>query len=259
MDVYCGIDWAEDHHDIALVNQDGQLLARRRISDDAAGLAELPALLAEHGDTPEDQIPVAIETPRGLLVACLRATGRPVYPVNPMAVARYRDRHSVSGRKSDHGDAVVLANVLRTDQDMHRPLPCDTELAQAIAVLARAQQDAVWDRTQAHNKLRSVLREFYPAILAAFVDKRDGIMRPEARAVMTAAPTPAAAARLTKTQLVALLKRAGRKRGIEAEAARLRVVLRAGYLHQPQLVEDAYGRQTLALLRLLDAACTNAD
>src|SRR5439155_1449718 len=116
-----------------------------------------------------------------------------------------------------------------------------------------------WDRTQAHNKLRSVLREFYPAILAAFVDKRDGIMRPEARAVMTAAPTPAAAARLTKTQLVALLKRAGRKRGIEAEAARLRVVLRAGYLHQPQLVEDAYGRQTLALLRLLDAACTNAD
>src|SRR5437764_15407779 len=121
MDVYCGIDWAEDHHDIALVNQDGQLLGRRRISDDAAGLAELLDLLAEHGDTPEDQIPVAIETPRGLLVACLRATGRPVYPVNPMAVARYRDRHSVSGRKSDHGDAVVLANVLRTDQDMHRP------------------------------------------------------------------------------------------------------------------------------------------
>ena len=126
-------------------------------------------------------------------------------------------------------------------------------------MLARAQQDAVWDRTQAHNKLRSVLREFYPAILAAFVDKRDGIVRPEARAIMTTAPTPAAAARLTKTQLVALLKRVGRKRGIEAEAARLRVVLRAGYLHQPQLVEDAYGRQTLALLRLLDAACANAD
>src|SRR5207253_1136397 len=117
-------------------------------------------------------------------------------------------------------DAAVLAHVLRTDVDAHRPLPGDTELAQAIAVLARAQQDAVWDRTQAHNKLRSVLREFYPAILAAFVDKRDGIMRPEGRAIMTAAPTPTAAARLTKTQLLALLKRAGRKRGIEAEAAR---------------------------------------
>jgi transposase len=202
---------------------------------------------------------VAIETSRGLLVACLRATGRKVYAINPMAVSRYRDRHSVARKKSDAGDALVLANILRTDLPSHRPLPADSELAQAIAVLARAQQDAVWDRTQAHNKLRSVLREFYPAILAAFVDKRDGIMRPEARTILAAAPTPAAAAKLTKTQLMALLKRAGRKRGIQAEAARLQVVLRAGYLHQPRLVEDAYGRQTLALLRMLDAACTNAD
>ena len=143
MEIYCGIDWAEDHHDIAVVDRDGKLLARRRISDDAAGLVTLLALVAEHGDTAGDPVPVAIETPRGLLVACLRAAGRPVYPVNPMAVARYRDRHSVSGKKSDHGDAVVLANVLRTDMDMHRPLPADSELAQAIAVLARAQQDAV--------------------------------------------------------------------------------------------------------------------
>ena len=153
MEVYCGIDWAEDHHDIALVDRDGKLLARRRISDDAAGLAQLLELLAEHGDTPDDPIPVAIETPRGLLTACLRATGRQVYPINPMAVARYRDRHTVSGGKSDHGDSVVLANVLRTDLHAHRPLPADSELAQAIAVLARAQQDAVWDRTTAHNKL----------------------------------------------------------------------------------------------------------
>jgi hypothetical protein len=96
MDVFCGIDWAEDHHDITLADRDGKLLARCRISDDAGGLAELLGLLAEHGDTPDDRVPVAIETPRGLLVACLRAAGRPVYPVNPMAVARYRDRHSVS-------------------------------------------------------------------------------------------------------------------------------------------------------------------
>ena len=167
MDVFCGIDWAEDHHDIAVVDRDAKLLARRRISDDAAGLAGLLALLAEHGDTPGDLIPVAIETPRGLLVACLRATGRKIYPINPMAVARYRDRHSIAGRKSDHGDAVVLAGVLRTDMDMHRPLPADSELAQAIAVLARAQQDAVWDRTQAHNRLRSHLREYYPGVLSA--------------------------------------------------------------------------------------------
>src|SRR5260370_9719404 len=168
MEVFCGIDWAEDHHDIAVVGRDGQLPARRRIGDDAAGLGQLLALLAENGDTAGDPVPVAIETPRGLLTACLRATGRKVYPINPMAVARYRDRHSVAGRKSDHGDAVVLANVLRTDLHAHRPLPADTELAQAIAVLARAQQDAVWARTAAHNRLRSHLREYYPGFLAAF-------------------------------------------------------------------------------------------
>src|SRR5271169_4478141 len=219
MDVFCGIDWAEDHHDIALADRDGRLLARRRISDDAAGLGSLLALLAEHGDTAEDPVPVAIETPRGLLVACLRATGRKVYPINPLAVARYRDRHSIAGRKSDHGDSFVLANVLRTDMHAHRPLPADTELAQAIAVLARAQQDAVWDRTTAHNRLRSCLREYYPGFMAAFADARGGILRPEARAILAAAPAPADAARLTLAQLRSLLKKAGRSRGIDTEAA----------------------------------------
>ena len=259
MDVFCGIDWAEDHHDIAVVNRDGQLLARLRISDGAAGLAALLELLAEHGDSAEDRIPVAIETPRGLLVACLRATGRQVYPVNPMAVARYRDRHSIAGRKSDHGDAVVLANVLRTDAHAHRPLPADTELAQAIAVLARAQQDAVWDRTTAHNKLRSHLREYFPGFLTACHGTRGGITRPEARAILAAAPTPADAAKLTVTQLRAILAKAGRSRGLDAEAARLHEAFRAPQMRQLPLVEQAMGRQALALLRQLDAACTSAD
>jgi transposase len=259
LDVFCGIDWAEDHHDIALAGRDGGLLARARISDDAAGLARLLELLAAHGDSAEDPVPVAIETPRGLLTACLRATGRKVYPVNPMAVARYRDRHSAAGRKSDHGDAVVLANILRTDLHAHRPLPDDSELAQAIAVLARAQQDAVWDRTQAHNRLRSHLREYYPGFLAAFAGAKGGIMRPEARVILAAAPTPADAAKLTLAQLRSLLKRAGRSRGIDSEAQRLRDAFRAEQMRQPPLVEDAMGRQSLALLHRLDAACASAD
>jgi transposase len=259
MEVFCGIDWAEDHHDIALVDRGGTLLARRRISDDAAGLTQLMDLLAGHGDSADDPVSVAIETPRGLLVACLRATGRKVYPINPMAVSRYRDRHSVAGRKSDHGDSVVLANVLRTDAHAHRPLPADSELAQAIAVLARAQQDAVWARTQAHNKLRSHLREYYPAFLAAFADTRGGLTRPEARTILAAAPTPAGAATLTLTQLRALLKKAGRQRGIDAEAARLREVFRAPQMRQLPLVEQAMGRQALALLGQLGAACAAAD
>jgi transposase len=259
LNVSCGIDWAEDHHDVALVDAGGALVAKRRITDDAAGFELLLQLFADVGDSAEDPIPVAIETNRGLLVACLRATGRTVYAINPKAVDRYRDRHSVARKKSDAGDALVLAHILRTDQAAHRPLPADSELAQAIAVLARAQQDAVWERTCAHNKLRSLLREYYPAILAAFASKRAGILRPEARAILAAAPTPRAAAQLTTAQLRKLLGQAGRQRGITAEATRLQTVLRAEYLHHPPLVEDAFGKQALALLRQLNVACTNAD
>lgn len=259
MNVFCGVDWAEDHHDVALVDADGQLIAKRRINDDAAGFAELLGLFSDAGDTGEQPIPVAIETGRGLLVACLRATGRPVYAINPMAVSRYRDRHSAARKKSDAGDAFVLANILRTDLASHRCLPADSELAQAIAVLARAQQDAIWERTCAHNKLRSLLREYYPGILAAFADKRDGLLRAEARAVLTAALTPRAAAKLTKTQLRATLIRAGRQRSVDTEAARIQAILRRDYLHQLPLVEDAYARPALALLRQLDTACANAE
>jgi transposase len=259
LEVFCGIDWAEAHHDVALINGEGTLIAKRRISDDAAGFAALIMLLADAGDSAEDPIPVAIETSRGLLVACLRATGRKVYAINPLAVSRYRDRYSVARKKSDAGDALVLANILRTDLAAHRPLPADSELAQAIAVLARAHQDAVWERTCAHNKLRSLLREYYPALLNAFTDQRGGLLRPEARALLAAAPTPRAAAQLTITQLATLLRHAGRHRGIDTEAARLQQILHTEHLHQLPLVEDAFGRQALALLRALNTAATNAE
>ncbi|MFF4476390.1 IS110 family transposase [Streptomyces sp. NPDC001520] len=257
--VFCGIDWAEDHHDVALVDEAGTLLAKRRISDDADGYRLLLDLLAEYGDTSEAPIPVAIETSRGLLVAVLRAGRRPIYAINPLAAARYRDRHGVSRKKSDPGDALVLANILRTDMHAHRPLPADSDHARAIAVLARAQQDAVWNRQQLVNQVRSLLREYYPAALDAFLGKQHGLARAEARAVLATAPTPARAARLNLTQLRSALKRAGRQRGIDAEAERLRSVFRTEHARQPKAVEDAFGIQLLALIKQLDAACVAAD
>ncbi|GAU71666.1 IS110 family transposase [Streptomyces sp. NPDC001339] len=257
--IYCGIDWAERTHDVALVDDSGQLVAKRHITDDAAGYRILLDLLAEYGDTEENPIPVAIETSRGLLVAVLRTGKRKVFAINPMAAARYRDRHSVSRKKSDPGDALVLANILRTDMHAHRSLPNDSDLARAVAVLARAQQDSTWNRQQISNQLRSLLREYYPAALTAFEPWKNGLCRSEAREILKAAPTPTRAARLTHTQFQAALKRAGRKRGIVTEAERLREVFRAGWAHQPPLVEDALGKQMLALLVQLDAACTAAD
>jgi len=255
----CGIDWAEDHHDVAVVDSEARLLGKLRISDDAAGFQDLLRLLAEHGDSPDDPIPVAIETSRGLLVACLRASGRSAYAINPLAVARYRDRHVVSRKKSDHQDAVVLANILRTDAALHRPLPGDSDLVKAIAVLARAQQEAVWDRTRAHNRLRSHLRDYYPAILEAFVGKRERLLAREARAILAIAPTPGEAAQLSRARLRSAVTRAGRQRRIAAEADRLLEVFRRTWLRQPAVVEKAMGRQTLALLAQLDAACQACD
>ena len=253
MEIFCGIDWAERHHDIAVVDQTGRLLGRRRISDDLAGFSDLTALLVEHAGEQGEQVtgvPVAIETDRGLLVAALRAVGHPVYAINPKAVDRYRDRHAVSGAKSDPADALVLAHLLRTDRHAHRPLPADTEQAQVVRVLARAHQDAIWARRQDANRLRSLLREFFPAALTAFPD----LTTRTALTVLAAAPTPAAAAALTRANLTGLLHAAGRGTR-PADAARLADIFAAAdQLRQSTEVETAMGAAARAIVRTLAAA-----
>ena len=259
MTVYCGIDWAEAHHDLALVDENGLVLAKRRIGDDLTGFNELLRLLAEHGDCAEDQIPIAIETSRGLFVACLIATGRDVVEINPMAAARYRERTAVTRTKSDGADALMLANVLRTDRHAHRPLPNDTELVRAVAVLARAGQDAVWQRQQAANQLRSLLREYFPAALVAFQVKHIGLASPEARTVLAAASTPAAAAKLSKPRLRSLLIKAGRRRNLDTWVDRLHGIFRTDALRHPSQVEDAFGAAASAIVKRLDAAVCAAQ
>ena len=133
----CGIDWSEDQHDVAIVDDQARVVARTRIPDNVAGFSQLVELLAEHGEGGSASIEIAIETDKGLLVAALVGAGLTVFAINPRAVARYRERHGQAGGKSDHADAVVLANILRTDRHVHRPLRADTELAQAIKATAR--------------------------------------------------------------------------------------------------------------------------
>jgi len=258
--LFCGIDWATEHHDVAVIDDDGHVVARGRVSNDAPGFAALLTLLAQAGDSAADPIPVGIETDRGLWVAALRETGRTIYPINPLAASRYRARYGVSGAKSDATDAVLLANIVRTDPGAHRPLPADTELAQAIRVLARAQQDAVWARQQIGNQIRDLLKDFYPAALTAFADLPEGrLARRDARTVLAAAPTPAQAAKLTPARLRRLLIKAGRKRYLDRDIARLCEVFTDTYLHQPPVVENAMGIHLAALLGQFEAACTAAD
>jgi transposase len=186
-----GIDWAEDHHDVTVMDDQGQLLARQRIPEGLDGVTRLHALLADHATTP-DQVLIGIETDRGLLVGALLAAGYQVFAINPKAVDRYRERHAQAGAKSDGGDAKVLADLVRTDRHNHRRVAGDSDLAEAVKILARAHHNLIWTRQRLCNQLRSALREYYPAALAAF---GADLAHPDALAVLTAAPTPTARAR----------------------------------------------------------------
>jgi transposase len=254
MKIWCGIDWAEHHHDIAVVDEAGTLLVKRRIGDDLDGFGQLIGVLTDLAGAQHLEVPVAMETANGLLAASLLDAGYSLFAINPLAVSRYRDRYSPSRAKSDAADAYVLANILRTDPAAHRPVPADSEQAKAIRVLARAQQDAVWERQQAQAKLRSLLREYYPAFLAAFPDLADR----DARAALAIAPSPAAAARLRRPSLRAALARNGRQRNLDHQVERILTELRVEHMRQPARVEAAMSAQALAHLRSLDAAVANA-
>jgi transposase len=135
--LFIGNDWAETHHDIELVNEDGKWLARRRLPEGVDGLTALHALIADHldEDAEPDQVVVGIETDRGPWVQALIAAGYTVYAVNPRQVARYRQRHGTSGAKSDPGDAHVLAELVRLDRAHHRPVAGDSALAEHVSLV----------------------------------------------------------------------------------------------------------------------------
>jgi transposase len=245
--IFVGDDWAEAHHEVAIVDEQGRRLATRRLAEGLVGMAQLHALLAEHADEPGEVV-IGIETDRGLWVGALAEAGYQVYAINPFAVSRYRDRHAVSGAKSDPGDALVLADLVRTDRHQHRPLAADSELAEAVKLLARAHQSLIWTRQREQNRLRSTLREYYPAALEAFADR---LAEREALAVLARAPTPEQGRTLSRSALQATLRRAGRRRNLEARAADIQTALRGPQLAAAPRLERAFAASVSASVAVL--------
>lgn len=251
--INCGIDWAEAHHDVALVDENGTTVARARVSANAAGFSELLALIAEYGGSWEST-PVAIETEKNLFVVALAAAGFSVYPINPRAVARYRERYAQAGGKSDPGDAAVLAHVLRTDRHLHRRLPQISGQALAVKALARQHQEAIWAWHQTLSRLRSVLLEFYPQAAKAFPN----LKHHAATAMLAAAPSPAAAARLTRRKVVTVLHQCGR-RNDPALVDQILTTLKAPALRQPEPVEAALAVTVAGLVTIMVAMRDSVD
>ncbi len=244
--IFVGDDWAEDHHDVYLMDEAGTRLASRRLPEGMTGIRGLHELIAAHCQDP-GQVVVGIETDRGLWVTALVAAGYGVWAVNPMAAARYRDRHHISGAKSDGSDAKLLADLVRTDRHNHRQVAGDSPAAEAVKVLARAHQSLIWARTRHANMLRSALREYYPAALEAF----DGLTDRDALAVLGRAPTPAQGARLSLSKISAALTAAGRQRNIDARAREIQAALRTEHLAAPDATAAAFGATTNAAVHVI--------
>jgi len=253
--LFVGDDWAEDHHDVEIVDDAGRRLAAKRLPEGLDGITRLHALIARFAPADwaeldpgeaESRVKVGIETDRGPWVAALVAAGYEVFAINPLSTARYRQRHSTSGAKSDAGDAHVLAEIVRLDRAHHRTIAGDSTDSQAMKLVARSHQTLIWDRTRHMARLRSALREFFPAALAAFED----LGAPDALSLLVQAPEPDRAARLSKAKIGAALKLANR-RDVAGRTEQIQAALRAPALRQPAAVQAAFAAIAAGEVRVI--------
>jgi len=250
--LFVGDDWAEDHHDVELMDAAGRVLAKRRLPEGAAGMARLHELVGQQlGEDADDaEVVIGIETDRGPWVAALVAAGYTVFAVNPLQASRYRERHGVSGAKSDGADAHMLTDMVRTDSHQLRAVAGDSADAEGIKVLARTHKTLIWERTRHIQRLRHQLREYFPAALEAFED----LAAADTLELLGKAPDPARARKLTRAQVSAALKRA-RRRDIAGKTTAVLAALRGEQLGQPPAVTAAYTvtvRSLIAVITVLN-------
>lgn len=197
-----GIDWGDARHVYCLMDESGTVLATGTIPHAPEGLERLRATIHDHASGAQ-AIYVALETRHGPLVGFLLEQGFIVYAINPKAVARHRERFRLAGGKSDLQDAWTLANLLRTDRALYRPLLPDSEVAQELRTLTRDRAELVRTRTMLSNQLIACLKAYFPE----FLDLVDDSTRPVALALLQAFPTLDALRAISRRRLTAFLHR----------------------------------------------------
>ena len=246
--LFVGDDWAEDHHDVEIQDENGKRLSKARLPEGIAGITRFHDLigrfLPEAGDAA--QVKIVIETDRGGWVAALVASGYQVYAINPLQSARARQAHGVSGAKSDPADAHILADLARTHSHQLRMVAGDSVQAGAVKVVTRMHQTLIWERTRCVLRLRSALREYFPAALAAFED----LDAADSLELLAKASDPAAAARLSRAAITAALTRA-RRRNRDVRATEIMAALRTEQLAQPPVIAAAYAGTVRAMAAVI--------
>lgn len=162
---FVGFDWANDHHDVVVVDREGPIIEDFRFEDSAEGWKSFRKRLS-----PYPSVAVVIETSSGATVERLLEAGYAVYPVNPKAAKRYRERKAPSGTKTDRFDAWSLADALRLDGHTWRVLKPDDPLTVELRLLCRDEIALIEQRTALVCQLRAALGEYYPLVLEAFDD-----------------------------------------------------------------------------------------
>src|SRR5438067_6605010 len=236
---YAGVDWADQHHDALVINEQGQQVGSIRVDHSLQGFAKLTTFLQQIiGSEPKEQMACIIETTHGLLIAALLEAGWPVYPVNPRTVDR---RRAASGAKTDSIDAYLLAKTGRADlADLHRLTP-DSEKITELKLLTRDQDALIQMQTRLVNQLTACLKAYYPVALELF----SKLQQQSTLLFLQTYPTPQAAMAASAEQITEVLRRAKHSHPIPVAAE---IVER---LHQPHLQADAVTTRAKSRLMLV--------
>jgi len=241
-----GIDWAEEEHAACLLDGGGRVVQRLRVAHTPAGLKRLHGAIGAAAADPASVL-VALERPDGLLVTSLLGAGYTVYGLNPKSVERYRDRARTSGGKTDPADAELIARVLLTDRDRHRPLLPSSEAAQEVRAIARDDERAARDQRRLLNRLRLDLLDVFPQALEAF----PALEAPSALAFLARWPSADDAEGVPEAELDAFFRQ-HRHGWPDRAAARVRAALDAEALAAPaHLVRAKAGTVRLLAEQLL--------
>ena len=244
---YLGVDWADEFDQVWVSDADGNKVTEMKVLQNAPGLSDFGRWLHER-KAQAIELWAAIEKPHGRIVDFLLNHGVVVYPVNPKALDRARDRFRMSQSKSDSFDAYVLADFLRTDHARLRALEPDSAPAQELKIVTRDHQRLMRQKNRLLNQIEVTLKEYYPRPLEVFGDLETKI----ALDFLKAYPTPQALSKLNRRGWNRFAKR--QHHLSEVRANELWEKLNKAQLAVPEHVVRAKARLLAALVLQLEAA-----